>query len=505
VKICALLLVAALSVGMAVGQSKFDVADVRVSPRTTQPLVRGPLYENGRYQLRLATMLDLIRIAYDVDPRKVVGGPSWLEMDRFDIVAKAPSDSTPASRKLMLQGLLAERFNLVLSKETRPVRAFVLSASERPKVEPSNGPGESRCTSKQELPSSSLGSLSIIYTCRHTTMAEFAERLPSMIGAEPYFNFGEQPLIDGTELKGAWNFTFRFTLKSSGEIPLFDALDKQLGLKMQSSMIPMPVVVVDKVNRQPAENSPDGAKSLPPVTAQFEVASVRPSVPTADADIEVEIQHDRINLRRITLKDLIVMAWDLEDESRLIGAPDWLDRDQFDINAKISGMTVGVLSRERSPEESVDIDAVNALLRSLIEERFKLVARIEVRPVDSYGLITANPKLTKADPASRTKCEPGPSSYPRGFSCQNVTMAQFATLLPTIAPDYFEAEPVDDTKLDGSWDFTLGFSPQNVAERGAGVSIFTALKSQLGLELKMGTHPLPVLVIDHIERKPTAN
>ena len=67
----------------------------------------------GRYRLRHATMLELVRIAYDVDARKVLGGPTWLELDRFDIRAMVPAGTTSTGVKPMLQALLAERFSLV--------------------------------------------------------------------------------------------------------------------------------------------------------------------------------------------------------------------------------------------------------------------------------------------------------------------------------------------------------------------------------------------------------
>ena len=66
--------------------------------------VAGP--QNGKYELRRATMVDLIRTAYGVEADKVVGGPHWLEMDRFDIIAKTPSPTTPDTVKPMLQALL---------------------------------------------------------------------------------------------------------------------------------------------------------------------------------------------------------------------------------------------------------------------------------------------------------------------------------------------------------------------------------------------------------------
>jgi uncharacterized protein (TIGR03435 family) len=58
-------------------------------------------------------MVDLVRLAYDVDADRVLEGPSWLEVDRFDVTAKGPARSNPEIRRAMLQALLADRFNLV--------------------------------------------------------------------------------------------------------------------------------------------------------------------------------------------------------------------------------------------------------------------------------------------------------------------------------------------------------------------------------------------------------
>src|SRR6266480_1336635 len=90
-------LVALLSAA-ALGQSPsppFDVADVHVSARTANPNVSGGILRAGRYELRRATRVDLIRNAYGVDADKVVGGPSWFEADRFDVIAKAPPSTPP--------------------------------------------------------------------------------------------------------------------------------------------------------------------------------------------------------------------------------------------------------------------------------------------------------------------------------------------------------------------------------------------------------------------------
>ena len=75
------LCLAALLPGLALCQSNtsFEAADVHVSPLILNPFVRTSI-RDGVYQLRQATMLDLIRIAWRMDPACVLGGPSWLEL-----------------------------------------------------------------------------------------------------------------------------------------------------------------------------------------------------------------------------------------------------------------------------------------------------------------------------------------------------------------------------------------------------------------------------------------
>ena len=57
--------------------------------------MRGGVIRGGRYELRNATMVDLISTAYGIDAEKVLGGPNWLESDRFDVIAKTPPKTSP--------------------------------------------------------------------------------------------------------------------------------------------------------------------------------------------------------------------------------------------------------------------------------------------------------------------------------------------------------------------------------------------------------------------------
>src|SRR5580693_6040443 len=94
------------------GQSRptFQIADVHASVPLRTANMQGGTLQAGRFEIRHATMLDLIKTAYGVDADTVFGGPSWLEWDRYDVVAKAPANTPAATVRLMLQALLADRF-----------------------------------------------------------------------------------------------------------------------------------------------------------------------------------------------------------------------------------------------------------------------------------------------------------------------------------------------------------------------------------------------------------
>ena len=122
-------LIALLTVPALSQTPTFEIADIHNSPHSSQPFMTGGLGRGGRYQLRQATMVDLIKTAYGINADNVLGGPAWLESDRFDVFAQAPpntSDAIPG----MLQALLADRFGLVLHKDTKPLPAFVLSVGK---------------------------------------------------------------------------------------------------------------------------------------------------------------------------------------------------------------------------------------------------------------------------------------------------------------------------------------------------------------------------------------
>src|SRR5262249_46163459 len=152
-------------------------------------------------------MLDMIRMAYNVDPEKVFGGPNWLEMDRFDVLAQVSGSSNVESRRRMLQDLLADRFHLVIHNDKRPMAAYALTASKKHQMKEAEGDGETGCNFKVQNapngPPTGGGPITlptIVYTCRNMTMAAFAGGMLNMAGAGAYFN--NVLVVDQTELAG---------------------------------------------------------------------------------------------------------------------------------------------------------------------------------------------------------------------------------------------------------------------------------------------------------------
>jgi uncharacterized protein (TIGR03435 family) len=513
----------------------FEIADVHPSAHaTTRVFFSGAVFRGGRYTMRNATMLDLITAAYGFDPRNVVGGPNWLETTRFDVTAKAVPSTSEETLNLMLQALLAERFKLVLHRDTKSMAVFALTLGKgKPKLKVSDGTGESGCQQKPPQPG---GNASNALTCRNMSADEIAKSVLPRAGA-----YLPNPVVDMTGLKGTWDFDIAWTprgaLAAAGPdgVSVFDAVDKQLGLKLEPQKAPMPVLIIDAVNEKPTDNLPGVAQKLPPAPlAEFEVAVIKPSAPGAKSNGRMD--GGQISFQAITLKDLITTAWNLNprDSEALAGAPKWLDSDKFDIIAKTSTDAAAA----PNDDQDIDFETLQLMLRALLIDRFKMQVHMEDRPVNGFVLLAANPKMKKADPANRTGCKNGPGPdgkdprltnpiLSRLVSCQNVTMAQFTEQLPSIAGGYIFGEVLNSTGLEGAWDFTLSFSPAGRVNGGGGgrggdavqpstgdavaadpsgaLSLFDAISKQLGLKLDKQKRPMPVLVIDHVEQRPTDN
>jgi uncharacterized protein (TIGR03435 family) len=233
----------------------------------------------------------------------------------------------------------------------------------------------------------------------------------------------------------------------------------------------------------------------------------------------------RLEMSGLPLKMLVSQAWGVQPDA-IVDAPKWMDSDRYNIVAKVPGTQTG-----QNP--GMDTDSTFVMLRALLAERFQLKAHMEERPATAYTLTAPKPKLKKADPATRTKWSEnsmpillnGNGVPSRTIKFQNMTMAQFVEKLQFLGAAYIHSPVIDGTGLEGSYDFSLTFSPISptqlatmMASRpptaggpaGAsdpigGLTIFEAVDKQLGLKLIEQKRPVPFLVIDHIEQQPSEN
>jgi uncharacterized protein (TIGR03435 family) len=164
-------------------------------------------------------------------------------------------------------------------------------------------------------------------------------------------------------------------------------------------------------------------------------------------------------------------------------------------------------------------------LRSFLVDRFKLAAHLEDRPIDGYMLVAAGSKLKKANPANRPSCKEGPGDdgkdprltnplATRLITCRNMTLTQFTDQLNGFFPG---SPPIADaTGIPGRFDMTINFSPAGLVQAVAGepggvseptgaISLFDALKGQLGLKVETRKVRAPVLIVDHVNATPTEN
>jgi len=222
---------------------------------------------------------DLITFAYQIQNFQLEGGPDWIASDRFDIVARpereAPSTGGQDPLRMMLRTLLADRFKLVMRKETKDLPIYQLVvAREDGRLGPQLRPAAADCAARAAAaragtppPASSgppgPGSCgSTINPARVRGGGVTLATLASLLEGP-----AKRLVIDRTGLAGNWDFEANYTpdrsqLPPGVELPssidpngpsLFTALEEQLGLKLRPARGPVEVLVIDSV-QQPTPN-----------------------------------------------------------------------------------------------------------------------------------------------------------------------------------------------------------------------------------------------------------
>lgn len=242
--------------------SRFEVASIRpIGPQSFSIDLR--VYPGGRLNATAMNLRGLIMYAYDVQKYQVLGGPSWVDTDRFDIEAKADSDlsqdevvSTYAGQKfprsvlLMLQNLLAERFGLTLHRESRSASVYRLIVAQ------SNGPRLTPTTHAAEEPELFRGRGRTTDDRRILCYVMWGQNVSMSMLAKRLSTFLENVVIDETRLTGNYDFSFEYAVDETqpDSCPsIYTAIQEQIGLKLESAKGPVETLVIDAVHR-PTEN-----------------------------------------------------------------------------------------------------------------------------------------------------------------------------------------------------------------------------------------------------------
>lgn len=173
-----------------------------------------------------------------------------------------------------------------------------------------------------------------------------------------------------------------------------------------------------------------------------------------------------------------------------IEGPDWLNTERFDITARIP--------KDLPTQREERLAALASMNRKMLEDRFEFAAHKEQKMFPVYGLtVTKSGVKFKAGQGSGSRSD-GSGPHYEGV---NVTMSRLAEFLSTRV----DLPVIDMTGLAGAYDMKLDWVPDANANGPVGLTLPEALVDQLGLRLENRKAPIEVLVIDHIERVPTAN
>ncbi len=239
-----------------------------------------------------------------------------------------------------------------------------------------------------------------------------------------------------------------------------------------------------------AQLAPTPPASLP----SFEVASIKPNPGPWNVLLGYSSSGPRLTLEAYTVADLIGEAYSLKNyqvalaESR--ARPVVYDT-YYNIVARAEG--------DGTPTKG----EFRQMLQRLLEERFNLKSHREMKELPVYALIVGKngPKFKESSPDAGVISKHGVNGRNQTITLAKATMGSLAD---DIRGDFGIDRPIlDKTGLTGTYDIKLEATPEFRINRGSTsdtISVFTAVREQLGLKLEPEKGPVEVLVIDHVER-----
>jgi uncharacterized protein (TIGR03435 family) len=240
---------------------KFEVASLKPSAGSSD--IRGirPAPGGERYLASNAPLKLMLMIAYRLKADQIIGGPTWVDTEGWDMTAKAERPSSGDELHMMLQNLLKERFRLQFHHETKELPVYVLAINtSRDKSGAGMTPHQPQNAGDTWIDQRVEGVVHVKMSARFTPMDYFAWRLGQVL---------DRPVVDRTNLKGGYDFELTYTRELPPNIPegalingnpidtggptIFAALKQQLGLKLEPQKAPVEIMVIDHVEK-PAEN-----------------------------------------------------------------------------------------------------------------------------------------------------------------------------------------------------------------------------------------------------------
>jgi uncharacterized protein (TIGR03435 family) len=260
--------------------TEFEVASVKRAeggpPPRLPPGVADRIFFGGgtdRIDYARLTLKNLLARAYNLNSH-LISGPSWLDEDRYTISAKLPPGTNRERLQLMLQRLLAERFDIKTHRSVKVTTVYRLKVAEKgPKLLPA------------EVVDSTADHRAVLAAdvAKMVANDKPGARLPPGKPKSPYSNWFHLPnatvgalaeqlsfhldhaVKDMTDLKGNYAFYLHWTKNrplstevdlgtDSSEPSLFNALKAQLGLKLELGKEPVELLIVDRASRNPKEN-----------------------------------------------------------------------------------------------------------------------------------------------------------------------------------------------------------------------------------------------------------
>jgi uncharacterized protein (TIGR03435 family) len=242
----------------------FDVAVIRpMNDADTTPAHISNSPHSGDIKAVNVNLKALLEVAYDLPDTRMFGGPDWITTEKFNLEARSdptvseqisalPTDRAKQAKRLMLQTLLADRFKLTVHDETRemPIYALVV-AKDGPKLVKyvANVKSAANIKSGTNTETLSGGRAQITIQGAEDTLAILTYELSWRLG---------RLVVDQTGLEGRYKLTLKWAdddAAPSGSDPdpsLFTAIQEQLGLKLEPTKGPVPVLIIDHAEKPSA-------------------------------------------------------------------------------------------------------------------------------------------------------------------------------------------------------------------------------------------------------------